>query len=229
VCLNGEQTLGVSVQLMNVVPQFFLTLNSAVIYGIGGLRVMNGSMTIGELMAFSTLITFFLNPVNQLVNLGGSLQDVQGMFNRLDDVFKYPVDEGFKKEQEEQTDLNNKIQEKLYGSISLKNVSFGYNPLEPPLIEDFSLELTPGKRIALVGTSGSGKSTMSRIITGLQKPWSGEILFDGKPRSSFPFSVLNQSIALVASSSIKMLGFIESALAISRRCRWPPDKLLPPS
>jgi len=193
--LNAEQELGVSVNLLSVVPPFLTSLSTMAILGIGGLRVMDGHLSIGMLVAFQGLMASFVLPINELVTFGGVLQDMHGYMNRLDDVLRYPIDKAIAEEAapEAAADVGNK----LSGHVELCSVTFGYSPLEKPLIEDFSLTLKPGARVALVGTSGSGKSTVSRLVAGLFEPWSGQILFDHRPRHSLPRDLVNNSLSIV--------------------------------
>jgi len=124
--------------------------------------------------------------------LGGAVQAVKADVMRLEDVFNYPKDATVLPAPEA-----NPIGPKLSGRIQLQNVRFGYSPLDPPLIEDLSFALEPGMRVALVGRSGSGKSTIGRLICGLLRPWSGEIRFDERPLQSIPPEVLANSVAYV--------------------------------
>jgi NHLM bacteriocin system ABC transporter peptidase/ATP-binding protein len=190
---NAEQRLGVTTQVLMVVPPLLSTLNTAVILAVGGLRVMSGDLTVGMLVAFQSLMASFSDPFNQIVNLGARLQEAVGDVNRLDDVMSHPPDKS--------VDQNLPVAErkagKLSGLVEMKHVTFGYSRLAPPIIEDFNLCLKPGSRVALVGGSGSGKTTVSRLVAGLYEPWSGEILFDGQPRSQIQSNVMTDSLALV--------------------------------
>jgi ABC-type bacteriocin/lantibiotic exporter with double-glycine peptidase domain len=152
----------------------------------------------GMLMAFQALMLAFVNPVNRLVSLGGTLQEVKGDMNRLDDVLRAGVDPRAAApggDDDEGGAAGAPV--KLGGFLELKDVTFGYSPLDPPLIENFCLSLKPGSRVALVGGSGCGKSTLSRLVSGLYEPWSGEILFDGRPRAALPRAVVSGSMAIV--------------------------------
>ncbi|HVO41383.1 MAG TPA: NHLP family bacteriocin export ABC transporter peptidase/permease/ATPase subunit, partial [Aggregatilineales bacterium] len=193
--LNASQQLGVSTQFLAAAPPFLSALSTIAILALGGLLVMHGQMTVGMLVAFQALMISFLTPVNQMIQLGSTLQEIEGDMNRLDDVQRYRTDPQLDGTQGTSALLN--ADTKLAGALELRDIAFGYSRLSPPLIEAFSLKLKPGDRVALVGSSGSGKSTVGKLIAGLFEPWSGEILFDGKPRSETPRIVLNNSLAMV--------------------------------
>ncbi len=191
--VNAEQELAFATEMLAAVPPAILALNSAALLTIGGLRILAGRLTVGELVAFQALSLAFLLPINWLVNLGGRLQQTTGVMARLDDVYRYPLDPEALPAGPSPASGG----AKLSGAIELRKVTFGYSRLDDPLIEDFSLTVQPGARLALVGGSGSGKSTIAKLVAGLYEPWSGEILFDGLPRQAVPRGRMKSSLAMV--------------------------------
>jgi len=141
---------------------------------------------------FRGFLSAFMSPAMSLVGAGQTIQEMRTQMERIEDVMEYPEDENTVNRDPEVTELS-----KLRGNVELKNVTFGYSRLEEPLIRDFSLTLKTGQRVALVGSSGCGKSTVSKLVSGLYQPWSGEILFDGRPRSAYPREIMTGSLAVV--------------------------------
>ena len=192
--INAKQQNGFFDQILSALPPFLVAINGVIILVLGSLRVMSGDLSAGSLVAFQGLMASFLMPVNQLVDLGGTLQTTIADVKRIDDVFNYPP-RPVTPEQERLPAAAEPA--KLEGYLTLTDVTFGYSRLEPPYITEFNLQLRPGSRVALVGGSGSGKSTVARLVSGLYAPWSGEVLFDGKPLSSWPRRVFSSSVACV--------------------------------
>ncbi|MGW4930459.1 NHLP family bacteriocin export ABC transporter peptidase/permease/ATPase subunit [Agromyces sp. NPDC004153] len=187
--VSAAQRLGrVSLPLL-VVPPFLAALTTAAVLGWGGLNVITGAMSLGTLIAFQVLMNRAIEPVGRFVQLGGTLQEIGGDLERLDDVLANPVDVD--------DDGSHAPVTRLAGMLELRDVTFGYSILDPPLLDGVNLTLRPGSRVALVGGSGSGKSTISRLVAGLYEPWSGEILFDGRPRRDWPRDTITSSLALV--------------------------------
>ena len=210
--VNAEQDLGFSSHVLTSIPVLLTSLTAVAVLGIGGMRVMAGALTVGMLMAFQALMGSFIDPVNRMIDMGGLLQETQGDLGRLDDVLNYPRDRVADRiEALEDMSLG---RQKLEGYLELRNVTFGYSRLEPPLLTDFSLKLKPGQRVALIGGSGSGKSTVAKLVAGLYVPWSGEILFDGQPRLSIPKSILASSIGMVDQDVFMFEGSIRQNLTL---------------
>lgn len=198
--VNAIQEMGSSSITLAVLPSVLTALNTVLILSFGGLRVMDGFLTMGALVAFQSLMHSFLTPVNNLVGLGGRLQELGGDMNRLDDVLKYkqdPILQGNAKTSETSPPAAGTGKNKLDGRLELKNITFGYSTLEGPLIKNFSLSMKSGSRVALVGSSGCGKSTIAKLVMGLYVPWEGEILFDGQPRSAIDRHIMVNSLSMV--------------------------------
>jgi len=195
--LTAEQDLGKFTEFVSAVPPLVNTLVTASILLIGGFKVMSGEMTVGMLVAYQTLAGSFMGPLNTFVSFGAEIQELGADMNRLDDVLEYPQDAQYSREIPEDDQKRGARMVKLSGHIELRNVTFGYNPLERALIEDFTLAIKPGQRVALVGGSGSGKSTVGKLVAGLYEPWKGEILFDGIPRTQLPPSLIVNSLGVV--------------------------------
>jgi NHLM bacteriocin system ABC transporter peptidase/ATP-binding protein len=196
--LNADQKLGFISQILFTLPNLTSGLTVAAVLCFGGLQILDGNMTVGSLIAFQGLLASFMNPIIQLTQMGMQIKQLKGNMLRLDDVIKYDVDASGDPEKDPEPErMRAEDFRKLSGRVDIRNLSFGYNVLEPPLVEDFSITLNPGARIALVGASGSGKSTVAKLIAGICKPWGGEILLDGVSREDLPRNVISNSLAVV--------------------------------
>ncbi len=208
--VTSENDLGVVAQYLSAVPPLLAGVNAAAVIGFGSQRIMDGVLTMGMLLAFQTLMQRFIEPVNRLMALGGRLQEASGDMNRLDDVLRCAPDPLMT----DGPDASPATPDKLEGGLELRDVTFGYSRLEPPLITGFSLTLAPGQRVALVGGSGSGKSTVAKVVVGLYRPWSGEVRFDGRSRDELPRSLVARSMAMVDQDITLFEGTIRDNLTL---------------
>ena len=183
--LKMGQYLGAAAQLVSMLA------NNAVLF-LGVWFTMRGAFTVGMIMAFQSFLSAFMSPALSMVSAGQTLQEMRTQMERVEDVMEYPCDNPFRPEEAEDEEYR-----KLSGHIEIRDLEFGYSPLAAPLIQNFSLKLEPGKCVAIVGASGCGKSTISKLISGLYKPWKGQILFDGKPMSEIDKNVFYGSLAVV--------------------------------
>ena len=180
-------------QYLGMVPGLASSLCNTAVLMLGVYLTMRGQFTVGMIMAFQGFLASFSAPAASLIGAGQTLQEMRTQMERIEDVMQYPPDVSY---DGEAADPDGEY-DKLSGTVELRDVTFGYSRLDPPLIEHFSMTLKPGSRVAFVGASGCGKSTLSKLISGLYQPWSGEILFDGKPMRDIDRSVFTGSLAVV--------------------------------
>ena len=178
---------------LGLIPPILTALANNIVLILGVYLCITGKFTVGMVMAFQGFLASFMQPAQKLIDAGQQVQELRTEMERVEDVMKYPTDIDFNDEEiDEDADYD-----KLSGTVELKNVTFGYSRLEPPLIENFSMKLETGSRVAFVGSSGCGKSTLAKLISGLYQPWEGEILFDGKHINEINRSVFTGSVAVV--------------------------------
>ncbi|MCX4820746.1 NHLP family bacteriocin export ABC transporter peptidase/permease/ATPase subunit [Streptomyces sp. NBC_01142] len=210
--LEVQQRLGVPSAALAVVAPTLATLNSALILWIGGLRAVEGHISIGLLVAFQALVARFTAPITRLNGVAGRIQDFAADVARLKDVESFPVDVLYSRREPDASTR------RLKGNVTLENITFGYSPLDKPLLSGFSLAVGPGRQVALVGGSGSGKSTVSRLISGLYSPWEGTIRIDGQRLEDISRSALAASVSFVDQDVFLFEGTVRDNVAL-----WDPS------
>ncbi len=197
--LGARQNFAELGYIIAALPRFFMLIGSVVVLGVGGWRVINGDMSIGTLIGFYIVAASFLAPVGRFVQFTDVFQIMEADLQRINDVMSAQEDPTYGHRNDEVpgriSTLKGKL--RLTGKVELRNVSFGFRPNHPPLIENFNLIVEPGQRVAIIGPTGSGKSTLFRLVSGEFTPWSGEILFDDVPRNEVPRHVMTGSVASV--------------------------------
>nr|WP_079139047.1 NHLP family bacteriocin export ABC transporter peptidase/permease/ATPase subunit [Actinacidiphila rubida] len=218
--LDGQQRLGVPSAALAVVAPSLAALNSALILLIGGQRAAEGRISVGLLVAFQALVTSFTAPVTRLNGVAGRVQDFAADVTRLKDVESFPVDARYARGRRGQATGagDPAASRRLTGHVELESVTFGYSPLDQPLLNGFSLRVGPGRQVALVGGSGSGKSTVSRLISGLYRPWEGVIRIDGQRLEDIPQSALAASVSFVDQDVFLFEGTVRDNVAL-----WDPS------
>ena len=177
--------------ILGSIPGVLIRLSTVLLLCSGVYLLIRGDFTPGMVVAFQAYLTAFMDPAIQLAGSEQMLHEMRTDMECIEDVMVYPEYNLLAAERPDGEYT------RIKGNISLKNVTFGYAPLEEPLIKDFSLEIKAGSRIAVVGSSGSGKSTLLSLISGLYEPWSGEVWFDGRPMNTYTASELRGSVSVI--------------------------------
>ncbi|URN84194.1 NHLP family bacteriocin export ABC transporter peptidase/permease/ATPase subunit [Acetobacterium wieringae] len=216
--LAVEQKMGRMEAIISVLPTLMTSVLTALIFTIGSEYVLMGAMTIGTFVAFNTLMTGFTQPMSELVSTSAALQGMIADISRLDDVEKYPEDVAL---EAEKLSLEGFDCDQLEGEIEIRDLTFGYNRLSAPIIQGLNLTLRAGGSIALVGSSGSGKSTIAKMITTLYQPWSGEIRIDGMDIKAIPaelrvntMSSVDQEIVMYSASVLDNITMWDETIAV---------------
>ena len=207
--ITTEQKLSKSQQIINAIPDAVKMLADVMILLVGGMFVINGKMTIGKLFAFTALFGSFSDPIEKLVGFVKNIQTTKADVNRVEDIMNYKEDEKFSGEARKKD-----MKTKLEGSVEMQDISFGYSILKPPIVSGFSFKIPCGSSIAFVGSSGCGKSTVSKIVSGLYKPWGGALYFDNIPADAIPNEVINASISTVSQNITLFSGSIRDNLTM---------------
>ena len=204
-----EQKLIRYQKIADAIPAAAGQITDALLLMLGGILVIRGQLTMGMLVAFNSLFDSFSQPVDELVGFIRKIQTMKANLSRVDDINRYAQDPRYGKNAGKKV-----MSRKLSGDIELQSLSFGYSSLKPPLVEDFSFRLHSGESIAFVGASGCGKSTVSKMVSGLYRPWDGQILLDGIPMEQLSREVLNASIATVSQNITLFSGSVRDNLTL---------------
>ena len=193
---DGTARMSVINEYLGAVPSLLVSLGNIAVLLLGIWLIVKEGFTAGALLAFQGFLGAFMAPMNSLISLGQSMQEMQTQLERVEDVMHYECDTP-EDPKDALMDATAATRDKLSGKVDVEGLSFGYSRLGQPVIENFELHMEPGKWVALVGGSGSGKSTIAKLIAGLYKPWSGEVRFDDTPVSEIPLPLLRGSLAVV--------------------------------
>lgn len=176
---------------IGLIPAFVSMFANYSILILGVYFTMQDQFSIGAILAFQGLLSSFMQPAMTIITSGQTLQETRTSMERVDDVLEYPLDQNVTRE------IPTENVSKIKGNLILKDVTFGYSRLDEPILKDFNLEIKQGQKVAIVGSTGSGKSTLSKLISGLYSPWSGEIIFNGKKIEEIDHEIFTSSIAVV--------------------------------
>ena len=205
--VNARQQLGFPTQLLVAAPRLLAMLNAAAILGFGSLRVIDGTLSLGALFAFYLLSEQFSAPFAEIVRFGSEFQEMDGSLKRIEDVYRYPATVP-------PLEVTEPRREILHGGLELQNIRFGYSPVAPPLVDGLSLHVAPGKQIAVVGSTGSGKSTVTKLVSGLYEPWAGAVLYDGKLRAAYDRRAFAAAVAMVDQEIALFAGTVRANITL---------------
>jgi ABC-type bacteriocin/lantibiotic exporter with double-glycine peptidase domain len=192
--------------LINTVMALLRTFSPLVLLWVGVIQVLNGSMPVGTMLALNALAIAFLTPLASLVSSGQQLQLVRSHLERLTDVLEAEPEQNVQCVHQPP---------KLTGRITLEHVGFRYDPQSPDVLKDIDLTIEPGQRVAIVGRTGSGKSTLGKLLLGLYLPTQGEIVYDGIPLRYLNYQAVRGQFGVVMQEASAFSGTIRQNIAFN--------------
>lgn len=202
-----------------LIPACVAVLGNVAVLCCGALQVIAGELSLGGLFAFQTLMTSFIAPCTAILLSSPQLQNLKNKVDRLKDVYCYKQEDIFAPE----PIASDSELIRDYAELTLKEVCYSYGKEEALVLKNFNLDLSPGKRVAIVGQSGSGKSTLAKLIAGVLKPTSGELLLNGKPYKSYTAAQFYAQVGIVDQTITMFSGSIEDNLTLFAHSYEPQD------
>ncbi|KST61846.1 ABC transporter [Mastigocoleus testarum BC008] len=187
--------------------QAMRTLSPLVLLWLGTFYVLQKNMSLGTMLAMNAIAALFLAPIASLVTSGQYLQVAGAHLERLTDVLQAESEQGIK---------TTKAAPKLKGHIEFKNVSFQYDKNAPLVLKNVSFVIQPGQKVAIVGQSGSGKSTLAKLLLGLYRPNTGQILYDGISLENFKCRTWRNQFGVVLQEPFLFSGSIRQNIAFNK-------------
>ena len=193
-------------QFVSFIPSVLAGVNSALIMMLGGFEIMDGVMTVGIFVAFQNLMSNFQQPVGKIAAMLQNIQQTEAQILKLEDISRYTALLEKK--------LDTSMPSRLKGHVEMRNVSYAYGRVGKPLIKRLNFEIKPGRRLAIVGKSGSGKSTTAKLVSGLCQPWLGEIYYDGIPLGEINQDILANSMSVVEQNPVLLEGTVAENISL---------------
>lgn len=212
---RGVSRLGVANQWMALIPAIAVSVSLGAVLAAGSWMVVRGQISLGSLVASQSFTAMLLTSFSMLVYLGVVIQATVSASDQINEVLAEPLDPEVIAGQVSEPDATpGDTAGKLRGEVELRGITFGYGPDAPPLIDNLDLRIEPGSRVALVGRSGSGKTTIAKLVVGELRPWAGQVRIDGTPRLQLNREQLTSSVSYVPQQSVLFPGTIWDNLAL---------------
>jgi ATP-binding cassette subfamily C protein len=213
---NAEAAIAKREVMFEILPSNLLGLALAVLFGIAGKEVYNGTISPGMFAALFILSTNMMIPVIYLAYFTPAIHEIKSHLTFINDLCHQQIDPLLEQMEKQATTIQHLPYgyQKLAGDVVIRNITFGYDRDEPPVLRDISLHLHPGKSVAIVGHAGVGKTTLLHIVAGLLKPWRGSVLYDGVPRETLSIQCITSSLAFVEKEPFLFEGTLRENLTL---------------